>query len=139
MSERKFPKVGVGVVIWRDGKILLLKRKGSHGAGTWSLPGGHLEWGENPVQTGAREVTEETGLTVQEIWPLSLYTNDVFPNGEHHYITLYLLAVCTGEPRIMEPNKCDGWAWFSPSGLPSPLFLPFENFVRKGGLNLGSP
>ena len=41
------PKVGVGVMVFKDGKILLAKRKGSHGAGEYAFPGGHLEFGES--------------------------------------------------------------------------------------------
>lgn len=40
------PRIGVGVLIFRDGKLLLGKRRGSHGAGDWSAPGGHLEFGK---------------------------------------------------------------------------------------------
>ena len=40
------PKVGVGVVVVKDGKVLVGKRIGSHGAETWAFPGGHLEWNE---------------------------------------------------------------------------------------------
>jgi len=134
MPERKFPKVGVAVVIWRDGKVLLHKRKGAHGSGTWSLPGGHLEWGETPEKSGAREVLEETGLTVLSIERTGQYVNNVFPNAEHHYITLYLKAEVAGHPKVMEPDKCDGWAWFLPGELPFPLFLPFKTFVDQMGL-----
>ncbi len=42
--ENNYPKVGVGVMILKDGKVLLTKRKGSHGAGMYSFPGGHLEY-----------------------------------------------------------------------------------------------
>lgn len=45
-----YPRVGVGVLIFRNGLLLLGKRSGSHGAGDWSAPGGHLEYGETPQQ-----------------------------------------------------------------------------------------
>jgi 8-oxo-dGTP diphosphatase len=46
MDEIKRPKVGVGVIIKKDGKVLMGKRKNAHGDGTWSFTGGHLEFGE---------------------------------------------------------------------------------------------
>jgi 8-oxo-dGTP diphosphatase len=46
MSEAKFPRVGVGVIIIKNNKVLLLKRKASHGIGTWAFVGGHLEFNE---------------------------------------------------------------------------------------------
>lgn len=61
----KRPAVGVGVLIFNDKKQMLLgKRKGSHGAGTWCNPGGHLEFGESFEQCAIREVEEETGLKI---------------------------------------------------------------------------
>lgn len=56
MSEDKRPKVGLSVIIRRKSKVLLGKRKNSHGAGTWCFPGGHLEYKES-----LRELKEETG------------------------------------------------------------------------------
>ena len=47
------PKVGTAIIITRDNKILLMKRRGPHGAGTWSPPGGHLDFGESPEQCAA--------------------------------------------------------------------------------------
>ena len=73
-------------------------------------------------------------MTVLGITDIGTYVNNVFPNGEHHYITLYLEAKACGEPRVMEPDKCEGWAWFTPGALPSPLFLPFQKFVDEHGL-----
>ena len=58
------PKVGVGIFVRRpDGAILMGLRKGSHGAGTWWLPGGLVEADEDLIDATEREMHEETGLT----------------------------------------------------------------------------
>ena len=63
MSDKKYPKVGVGVMIQNEkGQVLLGLRKGSHGEGEWNFPGGHLEFGETVFETARREVKEESGL-----------------------------------------------------------------------------
>lgn len=59
------PGLGVGVLVIENGRVLLGKRKGSHGAGTWSAPGGHLEYGESIENCAEREVLEETGLRIR--------------------------------------------------------------------------
>ena len=56
------PRIGVVVIIKKDNKILFGKRKGSHGEGSWSFPGGHLEFNENIEDCAVREVLEETGI-----------------------------------------------------------------------------
>jgi 8-oxo-dGTP diphosphatase len=53
------PKVGVAILITEDDRVLLMKRKGIHGTGTWSTPGGHLDFGDTPEQCAARETKEE--------------------------------------------------------------------------------
>ncbi len=61
------PGVGIGVLIQNSkGEILLGLRQGSHGEGEWCFPGGHLEFGETVFETAKREVSEETGLEVDE-------------------------------------------------------------------------
>ena len=57
--ESKCPKVGVGVAVVKDGKVLLGKRKNAHGEGTWSFPGGHLEYKESWEDCAIRETLEE--------------------------------------------------------------------------------
>lgn len=60
--------VGVGVMIFdKDGMILLGKRKGSHGAGEYSFPGGHLEYGESFEECAKREVMEECGIEIKNL------------------------------------------------------------------------
>lgn len=122
-------KVGVAIMVFHDGKLLFGKRKGSHGAGSWSLPGGHVDFGEEPVNTARRELLEETGLKVGEIlpWRTMPWVNTHFPKDGKQYITLYFAAqYLGGEPKVMEPNKCDGWGWFDPKDPPYPLFEPLR-------------
>ncbi|KAH7549156.1 glycoside hydrolase family 26 protein [Bipolaris maydis] len=85
------PKVGVGVIIHDEaGNIIMGERAGSHGAGTFQCPGGHLEYSESFAETAAREVLEETGLVVGNIKFLTA-TNDVFGEGKH-YVTIFVTS-----------------------------------------------
>ncbi len=70
------PKVGVSVIIVKDGKVLMGKRKNAHGAGMWSFPGGHLEFNEEIEACVKREVREETGISIKNIRKLG-FTNDI--------------------------------------------------------------
>ncbi len=120
------------MIVLRNGLVLLGKRKGAHGAGTWALPGGHLEYGEAVENCAKREVKEETGLS---IYPVARgpYTSDVFPEEGQHYVTLFVVARSgTGEPRILEPDRCEKWQWFRWSEFPRPLFAPLESLIRTG-------
>lgn len=126
------PLIGIGVIIIREGKILLGKRRNAHGAGSWCCPGGHLEYGESLETCARREVKEETGLEIENIRPGS-FTNDLFSQEGKHYVTLFMLADCPrGEPAICEPEKCEIWEWFPADALPRPLFLPLENLLASG-------
>jgi len=77
MDNQNRPKVGVSVIIYKDNKILMLKRIGAHGSGTWSFPGGHLEFGEEIEDAVRREVREETGVEIKNIQQVT-FTNDIF-------------------------------------------------------------
>ncbi len=125
------PLIGVGVIILRHNKILLGRRQGSHGAGSWSAPGGHLEFGETPEECARREVLEESGLHLENI-RRGPWANVMFQEAQKHYITLFMLATAPyGEPQRLEPDKCDGWQWFSPDALPGPLFAPVEILLQE--------
>jgi 8-oxo-dGTP diphosphatase len=76
-------RVGVGVLLRQNGKVLLGKRRGSHGEGTWAPPGGHLEFKEELEACVRREVQVETGLTVKNIH-FGTITNDVFQDEDRH-------------------------------------------------------
>jgi 8-oxo-dGTP diphosphatase len=126
------PQVGVGVVIVREGKVLLGLRRGAHGAGTWALPGGHLEWGESVENCARREVKEETGLDLGVV-SQGPYTNDVMASEGKHYVTCFVEAkALAGEAKVLEPTKCECWAWFAWSEMPKKLFQPLKTLVESG-------
>ena len=129
------PGVGVGVLVVHQGLMLLGKRRGAHGAGHWAPPGGRLEFGEALEDCARRELAEETGLTASHL-ELGPYTNDVFAAegaAAQHFLTVYVVARgLQGTPRNLEPEKCEGWAWFGWDALPAPLFLPMQNLRRIG-------
>ncbi len=128
MNQR--PKIGVAVLIFKENQVLLGKRKNAHGEGTWQTPGGHLEFAEEPEACAQREVLEETGWVISE-FQRGPYSNDIFLDEQKHYITLFLLARHPGGiPQVLEPEKCEGWAWFDCNNLPSPLFLPLVNLLK---------
>jgi hypothetical protein len=91
--------------VLRDGLVLLGRRIGSHGAGSWALPGGHLEFGETVEQCAAREVLEETGLDIQVV-ARGPYTNNMFPeeaNTTSH--CLWSRTLRRAFPRFASPRS----------------------------------
>lgn len=130
------PKVGIGVLIFKDNKVLLQKRKGAHGAGSYCGPGGHLEHAESFEDCIRRETKEEAGIEIDNIKFLCL-TNfkDHLPK---HYVDIGLVAdYKSGEPQVLEPDKCEGWDWYDLDNLPSPLFGVVGNYIEayRGGSN----
>jgi len=129
--EENRPKVGVGVAIIREDKILLGKRKNAHGEGTWSFPGGHLEYSESWEACAERETLEETGLTIKNI-RFGTVTNDIFVLEKQHYITIIMLSdYVSGEAKLMEPDKCAQWEWFTWDNLPNDLFVSIQNLLKN--------
>ncbi len=123
------PKVGVGVIITRGGTVLLLRRKYVHGAGSWSTPGGHLDFGEQPEDCAIRETQEETGLVIDKV-RFRAITNDVFQEEHKHYITIWMHAEYNGgEPVLNDASEMSEIGWFDWDALPQPLFLPFQHLL----------
>ncbi len=124
-------RIGVGVVIWRDSKFLMGKRRNSHGHNTWSVPGGHLEFGETYAECAVREALEETGMYINNVRFLAL-TEDTFPEDGKQYITIWVESDWkSGEPTITEPDKWVDQQWRTFRDLPSPLFEPCWQNLRK--------
>lgn len=136
-------RIGVGVLVLRDGRVLLGERRGSHGAGTWSPPGGHLEAGEMVEACAGRELHEETGMVLRA-WHAGPWSVNDFPDVGRRYATLFVVVTeAVGEPRVCEPDKCAGWHWVPWSALVSgqvgPLFAPLASMVTSGWVPQGEP
>jgi 8-oxo-dGTP diphosphatase len=130
-DESKRPKVGIAVFIYRDSKFLMIKRHGSHGAGTWSVPGGHLEFGESWDECIRREAMEEVGVELTHLKQLCI-TNDIFASEGKHSVTIWMTADWAGnEPSIKEPHKILGIQWHTFADLPEPLFEPCWQNLRN--------
>lgn len=129
-SQKRFPKVGTGVIVIKDGKILLGKR-GTHGKDTWSVPGGWLEYNESFEECAARECLEETGVRIKN--PEFYHaTNNIMPQDDLHTITLFVKAEYeSGDPMITEPDKFSEVGWYDLNDLPRPLFHPFELLMES--------
>lgn len=123
-------RVGLGVFVWRDGTFLMGRRLGSHGHSTWSIPGGHLEFGETWVEGAKREVMEETGIQIDNIRFLAA-TDDHFPGDNKQYATIWVESDwVSGEPTITEPDKWIDMEWHTLQDLPKPLFEPCWQNLR---------
>lgn len=131
-QQEQRPKVGLGIIVIKNDKILLGRRIGAHGTGTWQLPGGHLEFNETWEECAKREVAEESGLEIKGV-RFGAATNDIFRQENKHYITIFMLAdYVTGEPQVKEPNRCAGWRWVEWQDMPRPLFMPLETIYERG-------
>ncbi len=124
-----FPKVGVGVLIFKDGKILLGKRKNAHGGGEYAPPGGGLEHLENFFEGARREVKEETGMEIEN--PEFICVFNMKHYAPEHYISVGIKVDWkSGEPENLEPAKCEGWNWYGLDNLPEPLFANIPIYLK---------
>ncbi len=120
--EQSLPRVGAGAVIIKDGKVLLAKRKGAHGAGTWGTMGGHVEFGERPTETAKREAMEELGITVGNLHFVSCA--NMIEEGVHYIDISFTADIISGTPVIQEPDRIEAIGWYPLDDLPQPLFQP---------------
>ena len=115
------PVVGVGVVVWRDNAVLLVRRAKPPRAGAWSLPGGGQELGETVFDAARREVREETGLEITVLGLVDVL--DVILPGsdsdiEYHY-TLIEVAAEAHPGEALAADDAVAVTWAEPKDLPT--------------------
>ena len=122
MTTRSRFDVIVHTFVFRRGRLLLLRRASTGFLdGYYSLPGGHVEAGEEVAKAAAREVAEEAGIKVLEMTPVA-----VMPYGDGVDF-LFEAKRWRGTAEIGEPDRCDDLVWVPPDQLPDKT----APFIRK--------
>lgn len=131
------PGVGVGVMVIENSKILLGlrnpdKEKAStelQGQGTWTMPGGKVEFMETLENAAIRELEEETSLKATKLDVLCI-SDDMTDTA--HYVTVgFIVREYEGNPKAMEPETILEWKWFDLENLPENLYEPSRKCIDK--------
>lgn len=130
-------RAGVGVMILKGDKVLLGKRHDDpakadsqlHGEGSWTFPGGKVNFGDTVEKAAKREVLEETGLKAKTLDLMSV-TDDIV--NDAHFVSIgFICRDFDGEPKVMEPDEIVEWKWFSLDKLPEKIFLPDVKMIKN--------
>ena len=114
-AQPSHPQLAVSAAIFRDGKVLLVRRAKSPARGFYSLPGGRVEFGETLHAALHREVDEETALRI-EIAGLAGWREVVPGAGGGHYLIMSFAARwSSGEPVLNDEH--DDFRWLAPETL----------------------
>ncbi|RMH01463.1 MAG: NUDIX domain-containing protein [Chloroflexi bacterium] len=122
------PKVGVGVLVVSEGKVLLVRRVMNPERGKWSIPAGFVDRGENPQETAVREAQEETGLDVVIDRLLDVYYNPPEAGGASIFI-LYEAHIAGGTLR--PGDDADRAEFFGADELPDLAFASTKDAIRR--------
>lgn len=131
LAGRDYIGVGVGAAILNDRQEVLLSLRGSQARnerGKWEIPGGKVEWGETFEQAIVREVKEELGIEIEVIELLGLFDH-ILPDEKQHWVSpTFICKIISGEPCVLEPEKCEQVGWFS---LEAAQKLPLSMITKQ--------
>lgn len=129
------PKVAAGVVVERDGQVLLVRRGARPRAGFWSIPAGFVEYDEDPALTAVRECQEETGLEVELLDLLDAIPGEGLP-GEASFLLVYWGRVAGG--LLQAGDDADRASFFPPGELPPLAFASTRRALDRWRQRRGS-
>ena len=116
--------LGVGTIIQNDkGEILLMKRPNTipvdrTTVGMWGVPGGEVEFMEKIEDGVKREAIEELGVEIEIIKRIGHHDQILEKSKVHWHCNSFLCKIKSGEPNILEPDKCEKLEWFDPKNIP---------------------
>lgn len=108
--------VAVGVAVFNDeGKLFITKRGqgASNDRGKWEIPGGAIEFGETREEAVKREIKEENDINVAIAEEFHTTDHLLKEEGQHWITTTFICRHTGGEPKRMEPEKCEALGWFT--------------------------
>ncbi|MFA4833458.1 MAG: NUDIX domain-containing protein [Patescibacteria group bacterium] len=131
--EKKYPRVGVGVMIQNEKGEVLMGLRLAPIPDEWCFPGGSLEFGENIEKATIREAEEETGLKVSNLELIAVVEEKryIIINNKHYIVIGFRAGKYSGEPRLMEPDKFREWKWFSLDNLPDKMLEATELIIKN--------
>ncbi len=126
------PKVAVGILAQRRGRLLLVRRNIEPHIGAWSFPSGYVDVGEVLEEAAIREAKEETGLDVRITRLLGAYSR----RGVRVVFIAYAARVTSG--RIQVGSECQDVRFFPPDALP-PLAFHHDAAILRAWREHGPP
>jgi 8-oxo-dGTP diphosphatase len=139
MSRREYPPkpiVGVGAIVVREGKVLLVKRAANPSRGLWAIPGGSLELGETLQRGAEREILEETGIRIRAgapVYAFDFLEYDANNRLQYHFVVVDMEAeYVAGEVQAAD-DALDA-RWVSPEDLEGmPVSINTLKILRERG------
>ena len=126
------------MILNNQGEVLLGKRNDDaekassdlHGEGTWTMPGGKLDFQETLIDGACRELFEEIGVKVSlDKLKLVSVSDEIVP--DNHYVTVgFLIVNFEEEPKIMEPEEITEWKWYNLDNLPEKVYPPSAKMIK---------
>lgn len=133
----KVARAGVGIMLLKNNKVLLGRRHSDpekadsmlSGEGTWTFPGGKVDFGETVYEAAERELKEETNIEAEDMKIISV-TDGI--KEDVHFVTIGFLCMdFEGKAKIMEPDEIVEWDWFALDNLPEPIFPPTQKMIER--------
>ena len=122
------PKVAAGVLVTRDDSVLLVRRANEPFRGSWTLPAGFVNGGEDPAKAAERECMEETGLSVHVTRVYEIVSGREHPRGAD-FVIIYQAEYLGGEMKAND--DVDAVEWFNKNNLPPLAFLATQKVLQS--------
>jgi len=124
-ENKKIPRGVVGVMVFKDGKVLIGKRRdtATHAQGEYSFPGGKIEEGESFKEAIERETLEEAGIKIKNLKFLCVINVTKY-KGFPAILLGFSADVDNSEPKSFPEEKIGEWQWVDLKNIPKPLFYP---------------